>query len=547
MKTANTLARWVSPAILLCGALFGAGAYAQSAQGLATVGPIDPGNGYPQYYQDRTGLALEPCLVTPNAAGNPVTDPCGLAGTLPGGDASAIVFPSNFPDEFFYALANGVILNVGVTNANKATLVMALEGAFGGPGTVAEGQQIVFARFRIRVTGGLVPGASYTLTYPYGVRTFQADAAGVINFTDDQGCGGSPCAFDSVLASANIGPFLKWDPAESLPPVGYIGDPNVDHSITGSPLGTNFFRIEGPNIGGSGINVVQTNLFSVTGKQFNGVVASALTIDRTSYVRASTTSAQVNVFAHAAGNATLIASGTGIPSTVLTADGATGRFFAQIIPSTPATLPAFIRITASAPGADNTVRDSPLVDEVTVTQATFDKAASKLTIKAVSSDLVAPAPTLSASTAAPVVSLGTLDATGTLVASVTVPSASISVTSSKGGVGVLPVSLAVVAPPGPVATTTTLTSSLNPSRRTQAVTFTARVTPASGTAVPTGTVTFRDGTATLGTGTLNATGVATFTTSALSRATHSITAVYGGATGTFTGSTSNIVSQVVTN
>jgi hypothetical protein len=546
MNVASAYARrFFSLALLLCTGLGASWAHAQSGQGLASVGPVDPGNGYPQYFQDRGGVALEPCLITPNGSGNPVVDPCGLAGTLPGGDASAIVFPTNFPDEFFYSRATSRLNNVG--GNQRADLILALEGAFAGAGTVADGQQIVFARFRLRVRGGLVPGASYTLTYPYGVRTFQADAGGIVNFTEDQGCGGAPCAFDSILSSTNIGPFLRWDPAQSPPPAGYVGDPNVDHTIVGSPFGTNVFRLEGPNVGGPGVNLIETNLFSITGRLFTGVVATALTIDRTSYVRPSATSAQINVFAHSAGNATLVASGTGIPTTTLTRDAATGRFFARIVPTTPGTLPAFIRITASAPGSDTTVRDNPLVDEVTVTQASYDAGTSRLTIRAASSDLVAPRPTLTASTSAPVVSLGTLDATGTLIATVAVPSAAISVTSSAGGVGVLPVSLGVPTPPPPVVTTTTLTSSLNPSRRLQAVTFTARVTPASGTAVPTGTVTFRDGTTVIGTGTLNATGVATFTTSSLSRATHSITAVYGGATGTFAGSTSNIVSQVVTN
>jgi hypothetical protein len=41
-------------------------------------------------------------------------------------------------------------------------------------------------------------------------------------------------------------------------------------------------------------------------------------------------------------------------------------------------------------------------------------------------------------------------------------------------------------------------------------------------------VTFLDGTTTLGTGTLNSSGVATFTTSTLAAGTHSITASYGG-------------------
>lgn len=62
-------------------------------------------------------------------------------------------------------------------------------------------------------------------------------------------------------------------------------------------------------------------------------------------------------------------------------------------------------------------------------------------------------------------------------------------------------------------TTTTLTSSLNPSTYGQPVTFTATVTATSGT--PTGSVSFSDGATQLATVALNASGVAQFTTSAL--------------------------------
>ena len=74
------------------------------------------------------------------------------------------------------------------------------------------------------------------------------------------------------------------------------------------------------------------------------------------------------------------------------------------------------------------------------------------------------------------------------------------------------------------------------------MTFTATTT--SGEGVPTGTITFMDGSATLGTGTLNASGQATLTTSALGLGSHSITAVYGGSS-TFSSSTSSAVTQIV--
>ncbi|WP_020476098.1 MBG domain-containing protein [Zavarzinella formosa] len=76
------------------------------------------------------------------------------------------------------------------------------------------------------------------------------------------------------------------------------------------------------------------------------------------------------------------------------------------------------------------------------------------------------------------------------------------------------------------------------------VTFTATVTPLThGPAGPNGTVTFKDGSTTLGTGTLSG-GVATFSTSALGAGSHSITAVYGGGTG-YNGSTSSTGTQTV--
>jgi uncharacterized repeat protein (TIGR03803 family) len=94
------------------------------------------------------------------------------------------------------------------------------------------------------------------------------------------------------------------------------------------------------------------------------------------------------------------------------------------------------------------------------------------------------------------------------------------------------------------ATTTTLTSSLNPSNYGQAVTFTATVAPSSGSGTPTGTVNFFDGTTNIGNSSLNSSGVATFMTSMLLGGTHSMTAAYGGDT-TFEPSTSTALNQVV--
>jgi hypothetical protein len=95
------------------------------------------------------------------------------------------------------------------------------------------------------------------------------------------------------------------------------------------------------------------------------------------------------------------------------------------------------------------------------------------------------------------------------------------------------------------STMTALTSSANPSKFGQAVTFTATVTvkPGFATGTPTGTVSFFNGTISIGTSSLNG-GVATLTTSTLPVGTDSITAKYSGDTN-FTSSTSPALQQLV--
>jgi len=80
------------------------------------------------------------------------------------------------------------------------------------------------------------------------------------------------------------------------------------------------------------------------------------------------------------------------------------------------------------------------------------------------------------------------------------------------------------------STATSLASSLNPSIVGENVVFTASVTAPGSSAVPTGTVTFLDGTTVIGTGALTGAGVATLTTASLAAGSHNMTASYGGDT-----------------
>jgi Bacterial Ig-like domain (group 3) len=95
------------------------------------------------------------------------------------------------------------------------------------------------------------------------------------------------------------------------------------------------------------------------------------------------------------------------------------------------------------------------------------------------------------------------------------------------------------------ATTTTLTASHTTATSGTAINLTATVAEVGGTSVPTGTVTFKDGVTTLGSMTLNGTGVAVYTTSTLAVGSHSITAVYAGDSAD-SGSTSSAAAVTVT-
>jgi hypothetical protein len=90
------------------------------------------------------------------------------------------------------------------------------------------------------------------------------------------------------------------------------------------------------------------------------------------------------------------------------------------------------------------------------------------------------------------------------------------------------------------ATTNTLTAAPSPATAGQTVTLTAVLAAvAPGGGIPGGTVTFRDGSVTLGTARLSG-GVATFQTSTLTAGTHNLTAIWYGDSN-YIGSTSPVV------
>lgn len=308
---------------------FGAG---NALAELARVGPIDRANGYPLWYQDKSGLTLDFCQNQSQAeleGGWCVLLPPDVPS--PSGPE---IFPNNFAEEHFYWLANAGDRRAPIPNSNQTTvaqIVIALEGAFGG-GPVVPGDQMVFARLRLRLNPVPFDG-NYTFYTPFGKFEFSNQVAGDRIFsTEDIGL--APGNFAEAL-KGRIGPFLlpsarpggtEVPPIPSLQPGQdpfydslvntaaatlypgngrkYIADPVRVGPITGSPLpdyvvaggatrNANIFRIEGPN----GF-VYETTDFTISGRIFEGAISGAVNVDRASYARTAA-SRQVDVYATA--------------------------------------------------------------------------------------------------------------------------------------------------------------------------------------------------------------------------------------------------------
>jgi len=402
----------------------------QSRAALNAVGGNDPINGFPTFYQDGSAMALQSCLSAAEFA--PGLPMCVLPIAPP------FAFPDPFPDEFFYFLADASVPTAFVP-AGSVRYRAALEGAFAN--AVADGQQITFARIRVRVDVP-APGGNYRVIHPYGVLEFPNVSPGVngINFTDDVGVGGPPPVFTGALSGV-IGPFLNQSATPggaALPPIviaaeSFMGNPNVISKVTGSPFLTNFVRVEGPNVGGPGINFVETSDFNLAGQLFTGALTTPLSVSRATYTRGPLTG-HVDVFATSAPTATVsFTGGSNLPAGPLPIPGnALGFFFTAVQLPNATVLPASIIVTAATVGNVDGVLSAVLTDEVLISQAVFDDVNGSLIIKASSTDKGLTPPTLTAE------GFGTLtpDAAGTLslvVPGVPAPPPSVTVQSSAGG------------------------------------------------------------------------------------------------------------------
>ncbi|WP_128106538.1 Ig-like domain-containing protein [Azoarcus sp. DN11] len=431
---------------------------------LFQFGPPDVASGFPQWYQDNTGLPLDLCLPTGATVDPAVMGACLL---VPPPSPPYVAF-SNFPSELFY---HRVVGNITMPGGKKAVLVLALEASFAPAGVPAAGQQVVFTR--IRVTAGVPVAGTYTVTHPYGKEVFTDIQPGVGNrdilFTENVG-NLAPGAFADALTS-RVGPFLHAADSlgNPLPPVEiplgsgqfFLSDAVATLPITGSLFkdaagaAQNYFEICGPagsDLGGPGNPCVRQTLFLVQGKVHQGAIASPLKVGAATYARAGTT-AHVDAFASVkaapAQAAPVLSLGAiSLPPVLMTGPDVLGQYYGQGVPVPAGKIPATVTVTNSGDVPPSSVTQK-VVDQVDISQASYDPTGHTLTVVASSSDKGNPAAV--PSVAAPSLALEGMPATVVISATRPAPTASTDPASTQfvvTGLQVPPASVTVASAVG---------------------------------------------------------------------------------------------------
>ena len=385
------------------------------ASGMATAqlqdhGPGDITLNFPLWYRDLDNVPLQLCRSTASSAAGPICFPLAPETVPPS-------FAGNIGSEAFY-----MNLNVNVPTAPGVIdlrYVAGLEAAYGTANPVGAarlGQEIVFARTRflmhVNTTDGSCAG-TYIIKHPYGTETFTDVPEGkrALFSTLDIPIGAIG-DFEGVLKS-HIGPFLHWDDGAGNPiahiAVGteqFIGDPNVQHTFTGSPFinsadntAQNYVEVEGPagcNIDGTGgpnSNKLRVNTGFLMGQVYTAPIPTPTRVTGAVFSRTAAGDNVVDVFATTAPGNSLILTGQGMPSVQMkedkTAAGAgTKKYFAHL--EFNGTVPPTVTVTnvTSTPVIQS---ESPLVDHVEVTRSEYDPVSHGLCVNAHSLDRT-PAP-----------------------------------------------------------------------------------------------------------------------------------------------------------
>jgi len=380
--------------------------------------PSPPGNGFPAWYEDDTGLFLDQCIADANDPGGLQLAAC-LLNLSP--EIPPYVFPSNYPVETFYFRATSKL----ALGNKKMSYVSGVEGSF-GTGVVLPGQQVTFTR--IRIMTGVPEDGTYTVTHPYGKEVFNDVVAGSINrdifWTEDTGLGA--VGDFTVALSGRVGPFLeRTDQAgNKLGPVTlngaqFLSDGVGTEFVTNSPFGTNYVLVCGKTALGNDIilgtatadgtalvggTCAREDTFSLTGRLHDHVakpIPTPLTFGGTTYDR-DATGTYIDAYAKVGRQV------AGAPAPILTAAGANftpvkmvgpnskNEYYAQDIVVPNGEVPSLLTVTNNAVNPTSSVQ-TKVVDVVTVNSADYNPTTNILTVTANSSDKgygTSPAPSL---------------------------------------------------------------------------------------------------------------------------------------------------------
>jgi hypothetical protein len=191
--------------------------------------------GFPAYYTDDSGVALQMC--------DDGTARCGRA-------SNRTLRPPE--GENFYWMATADMRSPGL----QISIEFAAEAAW-----ATRKAPVTFDRLRIR--GHADAAGTYTVTHPYGTTTVRAitpDEQRNIDFTQDVGCGGRNCDFRKMTNSPRAH-ITSWIRSTSAPR-GYLGNGvrATTATVAGDPASVSI-------IGPAGS--ASTNRFVVMGKKAN--------------------------------------------------------------------------------------------------------------------------------------------------------------------------------------------------------------------------------------------------------------------------------------
>jgi hypothetical protein len=415
--------------------------------GLSAVGPFNtvapPGNGFPLFYTDANGVSVD--LPIP-PAGDGVTAPTMIYAPLTP-TSNAVAQAAFFDTEAFYFNARNP--RTFQTKFGKVVALFGLEASYVN-GIPTDGQQMVFAR--IRLTAPVQVAGSYTFFHPWGSETITVTAADItaktgIKFTKDIGLAAgwnadlvtpvpAPGGFYSVLQPGNtMSTFLRA--VAPAPPAGWIGNGVSETTFTGSPIGYNKIRLQGPagiDLDGRGNNFIESTTMVISGHiPVNTAVPLPLSLDRVTCSHPLGGVEHIDVFLTTRRNVNVqikdAVSGVVLLSDTVTAIG--GKYFASFVGTSKT-----ITVTVSGGvGFTPTSATANVVDYINITRPNFSLVNNTLTVQATSSDFakaVIP-PTLTVVGFGPM-TVNPLNGVYSLAVPMTVPlPPSVTVTSSTGG------------------------------------------------------------------------------------------------------------------